>query len=407
MKNRLFILSASLLLFFACSKKQYVYKAPVVSRPVIDTNIVFSLPRDTISNVVPYAPHETYYFFVPPKMFYDDAFEELKSMLEGEQELSFKRAVFNVENAYLENLLDYDKFSNHFSYLAGIATEWSKLNRLKEYKYADSTNTLLNAAIFHTLTDTIYDKNNDILNVPYVYDFNDCFAKEEWTNMFVSKLLVTHKGNCHSLPFLYKLVAEELKLKVWLSFTPNHIYLRNWCKKTGWYNTEMTSAMFPNEAWIMTSGYVSVNSIVSGIYMDTLGLKQSVVVCLNDLAKGYLRKFKNPDLQFVLNCCDLGLKYFPNYAELLLLKAETHKKIYQGYLTKYGLNIQNPTHSQYEKVNYHSREMNKSYDLLAQYDYREIPEEMFLEWIKALENNREKYEDKRINNTFKTEKNEN
>ena len=262
----------------------------------------------------------------------------------------------------------------------------------------------LNGAIFKTLTDSIYDADSNLINTPYIYDFNDCFAKENWENMFVTKLLSTHKGNCHSLPFLYKLVAEELKVKAWLSFTPNHIYLRNWCKKTGWYNTEMTNAMFPTEAWVMTSGYVSVNSIVSGIYMDTLGLQQSIVVCLNDLAKGYLRKFKNPDLQFVLNCCDLGLKYFPNFAELLLLKAETHKKIYQNYITKYGLNVQNSTDPNSEKVNYHLSEMNKSYGLLAKYDYREIPEEMFLEWIKALENNKEKYQDKKVTETFKYQK---
>lgn len=242
------------------------------------------------------------------------------------------------------------------------------------------------------------------MNIPYRYDFDDCFAKEEWVNMFVTKLLATHKGNCHSLPFLYKLVAEELKVKAWLSFTPNHIYIRNYSKTIGWYNTEITNAMFPTEAWVMTSGYVSVNSIVSGIYMDTLSLKQSIVVCVNDLAKGYMRKFKNPDLQFVLNCCDFGLKYFPNFAELLLLKAETHKKIYQHYTLKYGLNVQNSTDPHSEKVKYHLLEMNKSYALLAKYDYREIPEEMFLEWIKSLENNKEKYQDKKISDTFKYEK---
>jgi hypothetical protein len=219
--------------------------------------------------------------------------------------------------------------------------------------------------------------------------------------MFVTKLLLTHKGNCHSLPFLYKIIAEDLDVNVWLSFTPNHIYLRNWCKKTGWYNTEMTNASFPNEGWLMASGYVSTASIVSGIYMDTLGLKQSIVVCLNDLAKGYLRKFDKPNLEFVLACCDLGLEYYPNYAELLLLKAETHLKLFKHYEKTYGLNVQNSSEPQSKTVAYHLKEMEKSYSLLAQYDYREIPEEMFVEWIQALENNSEKYQDKKINDTFK------
>lgn len=401
MKNKILLILFSIVLFSACSRKQYVSKIPERSHSN-DTTIVFTMPVDTIL----YKPKikTVYYYPISPEIFYNNAFDEFKKMLEGNQELSFKRAVFITENAYLENFLDYQKFCARIAELATIANNWSKLNKLKDYKYKDSTNTVLNAAIFNTLTDTVFDKNNNIINIPYVYDFNDCFANHNWENMFVTKLLLTHKGNCHSLPFLYKLVAEELKVKAWLSFTPNHIYIRNYSKKTSWYNTEMTNAMFPTEAWVMTSGYVSVNSIVSGIYMDTLGLKQSVVVCVNDLAKGYLRKFKNPDLQFVLNCCDLGLKYYPNYAELLLLKAETHKKMYQNYVAKYGMNVQNSTNPHSEKVKYHLSEMNKSYGLLAEYDYREIPEEMFLEWIKSLENNKEKYQDKKISDTFKYEK---
>jgi hypothetical protein len=204
------------------------------------------------------------------------------------------------------------------------------------------------------------------------------------------------------LPFLYKILAEELSAKAWLSFTPNHIYLRNWCKKTGWYNTELTSAQFPSEGWLMTSGYVSLKSIQNGLYMDTLSLKQSVVVCINDLAKGYQRKFKNPDLQFILNCCELGLKYYSNYGELLLLKAETLKKMYEAYIGRFGLNAQNNTQPYSEKISNTLSEMNTTYDLLAKLDYREIPEEMFLQWIKSLNNDPEKYENKKINDIFRT-----
>ena len=400
MKNKILLILFSVLLFSACSRKQYVSKVPERSH---SNDTIVKMPTDIIYKKEA-APSIKHTYEINPEVFYVNAFYELKSMLEEKEELSFKRAVFITENAYYEEQMKYDIFNNYILSLAKIAQQWNDNNKLLDYKYKDSTNMMLNGAIFRTLTDTVFDSQNRIVNIPYVYDFDDCFAKEEWVNMFVTKLLTTHKGNCHSLPFLYKLVAEELKVKAWLSFTPNHIYIRNYSKKSSWYNTEMTNAMFPTEAWVMTSGYVSVNSIVSGIYMDTLGLKQSVVVCVNDLAKGYLRKFKNPDLQFILNCCDLGLKYYPNYAELLLLKAETHKKMYQNYVAKYGLNVQNSTDPHSEKVNYHISEMNKSYGLLAAYDYREIPEEMFLEWIKSLENNKEKYQDKKISDTFKYEK---
>lgn len=400
MKNRYYILLFSLVLFFACNKKQYVSKTSNRSHSK-DTSIAFTLPIDTFYREQKHKPAPIPY--INPEIYYTDAFKALKGMLEDKQTISFKRAVFITENAYFENRFDYTKFCDYISGLDTIAKEWTKTNKLKDYNFADSINVLLNAAIFYTLTDTVFNTDKQIINYPYTYDFNDCFAKEEWANMFVIKLILTHKGNCHSLPFLYKIIAEELNAKVWLSYTPNHIYLRNRCKKTGWYSTELTSAIFPSEAWIMTSGYVSVNSIVSGIYMDTLGLKQSVAVCVNDLAKGYQRRFKKADLQFVLSCCDLGLKYYPNFAELLLLKAETLKKVYEYDIAQYGLNALN-SELYSKKIKYTLNEMEQSYALLAKLDYRELPEEMYLEWMKSLKDNRKKYENKEIINTFKTER---
>lgn len=398
MKNKIHILLLFILLFSACSKKQYVSKTSERSHSK-DTGIVFKMPNDTFYREPKTAPNLPQ---INPEIYYTDAFNELKLMLNDKQPLSFKRAVFIAENAYFEDGLDYTKFCDYISALSTIAKEWTKTNKLKDYNFSDSTNVSLNAAIFYTLTDTVFNINRSIINFPYTYDFNDCFAKEQWINMFVTKLILTHKGNCHSLPFLYKIIAEELNAKVWLSYTPNHIYLRNRCKKTGWYSTELTNAMFPTEAWIMTSGYVSVNSIVSGIYMDTLGIKESVAVCVNDLAKGYQRKFKNADLQFVLKCCELGLKYYPNFAELLLLKAETLKKVYENDIAKYGLNA--PQSALYsEKIKNTLNEMEQTYALLAKLEYRELPEQMYLEWMKSLKDNKEKYENTEIINTFKTE----
>lgn len=387
------------LFFCACSTKKHVHTVSEKEYKS-DTTFSYNSVNDTIRQIL-VSPNKTHFKYINPQTHYSKAFDELKAMLEDKQTASFKRAVFITENAYFENSLDYELFSDEITKLSTIAKKWTKVNSFKNYHFQDSNSVKLDASIFYTLTDTVFDLNRNIVNLPYLYDFNDCFARENWINQFVTKLLITHKGNCHSLPFLYKIVAEELGVDVWLSFTPNHIYLRNTCKKTGWYNTEMTNASFPNEGWLMASGYVSTASIVSGIYMDTLGLKQSIVVCMNDLAKGYLRKFDNANLEFVLACCDLGLEFYPNYAELLLLKAETHLKLFKHYEKTYGLNVQNLSEPQSKKVAYHLKEMEKSYSLLAQYDYREIPEEMFVEWMQALENNSEKYQDKKINDTFK------
>jgi len=129
--------------------------------------------------------------------------------------------------------------------------------------------------------------------------------------------------------------------------------------------------------------------------MDTLGEKQSVVVCLNDLAKGYLRKFQdNADLAFVIKCCDLGLNYFPNYAELLLLKAETLKKQYEVQFAKYGKNF---------KSDALYAEMETVYAILVKLHYKEIPLQMYDEWMASLERDKNIYNNKEINVIFNTQ----
>lgn len=395
---------AFLLLFslFLCACSTQKHTVVVDENKVVSSNTIVSqkITIDTTHSTY-LTPNTLRFEPLSPQTHYSNTLNELKAMLEGEQEANFKRAVFITENTFFENTLDYEIFSNEITNLALIAKKWSVANQLIDYRFADSNSLKLNAGIFYTLTDTVFNLDKKIVNVPYIYDFNDCFGRENWTNQFVTKLIITHKGNCHSLPFLYKIIAEELKVNAWLSFTPNHIYLRNWCKKTGWYNTELTNASLPNEGWIMASGFVSTASIVSGIYMDTLGLKQSIAVCVNDLAKGYARKMEKPDLNFILQCCDLGLKHYPNYAELLMLKAETHLKLFKHYEQTYGLNVQNESHPKSQEVRYHIREMEKTYRLLLEYDYREIPEEMFVEWISSLEDNKENYQNKEISNTFK------
>ena len=83
---------------------------------------------------------------------------------------------------------------------------------------------------------------------PYSYDFTDFDGKEDWRQMFVIKLLQTHSGNCHSLPFLYKILIEENGEKANLALATNHIYIKHQIKKSGWYNTELTSGIFPIDA---------------------------------------------------------------------------------------------------------------------------------------------------------------
>jgi hypothetical protein len=324
---------------------------------------------------------------------YLKVYQELDNMLSGKQVLSFKRAVFITENAYMDNILDYSKFDEHISKLVLLSKLWMKFNHLREYHFSDSMDVLKNYSLFKLLKDTVnlsISADGEFMHIPYSYDFNDFFGEVDWKNMFITKLLVTHKGNCHSLPYLYKILADELGATCWLSLAPNHIYLKNRCEKIGWYNTELTSGEFPIDAWITTSGYIPIKAIQSGIYMDTLNNQQAISLCVLDLAKGYEHQTKNYYDNFILNCCDLVLKYHPANVQAILLKAETLKRIFE----KESQENNGDSTSTYLK-------MEQLYSTLFDLGYREMPEKMYMQWLKSVTSEKRKYENKRLKEVIK------
>ena len=323
------------------------------------------------------------------KQIYYDAFIELDSMLNEQKELDFKRAVYITENAFFESQLSYEKFCNEIDRLVVICNARTDQDSLK-YSREDYNIVAKSAAIFLLMTDTTFFVTNDlILNYPYTYDFDDYNGEEDWTKMFVTKLLVEHKGNCHSLPFLYKILAEEIGAQAYLSFAPNHIYIKNKSKR-GMYNTELTNAMMPIDAWIMASGFITVEAIKSGIYMKTLSLEESIAVCLLDLAKGYERKFEINNDEFSLKCINLALEYYPNFVNAMLAKTEILKQQYAEISKEENVN-KNEIENIYT-------ELEQLYVHILDLGYREMPKKMYEEWLYSLKENASKYHNNLIIN---------
>lgn len=321
---------------------------------------------------------------------YNQAFEQIKTLLEKEESLSFKKAVFITENAYFNNELNETAFNQAIQKKIGISQLWLKNNHLTNYTLKDSAEFAKNGAIFKLMMDTIFLFKEAPISLPYQYDFDDFFGEKDWSKMFVSKLLMTGKGNCHSMPMLYKILADEIGTNAYFSFAPNHLYIKQKSEKHGWYNTELTSSAFPIDAWIMASGYISRETIISGIYMDKLTKKQSISLCLVDLAHGFQRKSSIHNLDFIIKCCDLALKYYPNYINALLLKSETLKAKFDQE--------KNPQIKQELFI-----QMENTYSTILQLGYREIPKSVYFEWLSELANNKEKYQNKKLIGTFNNE----
>ena len=311
---------------------------------------------------------------------YEKAYQELAKMLDGRYPLSFKRAVFLSENAYFDNRLSYEEFNGRIMELSRICQRSKTINDDRFlYTGPDRDQVARNAAIFRLIKDSTYLRPGVTL-APYRYDFEDFNGDADWRKMFVTKLLVTHRGNCHSLPFLYKIIADETGTPTWLALAPNHIYLKQHNKKDGWYNTELTSRTFPNDAWLTASGYISKETIVSGIYMDTLSAKQNVVLCLVDLAKGYERRLGPTQAEaFTLKCTELALQHFPHYINAQLLRA--------GALRHQFERQQTTADSQRAYA-----AMEAAYTRIFETGYREMPAQMYADWLRAVVKEKAKYQ---------------
>jgi hypothetical protein len=329
---------------------------------------------------------------------YEQAFRNINCMLNKTCSASFIDAVFTVENAYYSNQLDRNQFDKQISFLAELSRQFIASQDLL-YDYPDRNEVVKYAALFNVITDTIQIQvdSTRILEIqPYTYDFNDIWGNDDWSSMFVSKLLDTKKGNCHSLPYLYKILADKINAKAHIAVAPNHFYIKHQNKANGWYNTELTSGIFPIDAWLMASGYIHLGAIVNKLYMEALNDEQMVALCMIDLAKGYVRNLGVlAQNDFILKCCDSALKVYPHYVNALLLKAETKKKMFDALMTKY--NVQYPADilniPESQKL---FTEMTNLYAQIHEMGYRKMPEEMYLEWLVSLKDERIKYENKEI-----------
>lgn len=383
----------SLLLISGCGIKKN--DSPNHHKDAINGISVHPITPDTSKNIVVNDSEVQGNDLIPVKTTFDsynEAYRELEGMLRGYNNSSFKRAVFLVENTYLNQQLKYKEFKEYIDEYVNICVLWMSSNKLTNYHESDSLNVKKNLAVYTLLKDTTKLAEGIMLTLPMQYNFNDFFGQKDWTNQFVTKLMVTNQGNCHSLPYLYKILVEELGATAWLSIAPNHIYLKNRCKKTGWYNTELTSGEFPTDAWIKASGYVSIESIRNGIYMDTLGQKESIALCVYDLAKGYLTQTGNFSDGFILKCCDLSLKYYPNNINAIILKAETLRKCYDMEVNK----------EESELTQMYLNQMKNLYVQGLNLGYREMPPAMYMAWLSSISQQDGKFVNSEIYRNFQT-----
>ena len=231
----------------------------------------------------------------------------------------------------------------------------------------------------------------------YKYDFEDYMGQKDHSKMFVSKLLKTGSGQCHSMPLLYLMLAEEMNTEASLAYAPNHTYIKFLDEEGEWQNAELTNGIFTANSLILESGYIKSEALQNDIYMKSLSKKELLAQFYADLANGYAHKYGMDE--FVGKTLDKALEYSPNniYANQL-------KSMYQQARLTYVANqlgikdLENPEELQnirfYPKALALLQETKAQFNNIDNLGFVMMPEGAYEQWLGNMkgEANRQKSE---------------
>ncbi len=328
-------------------------------------------------------------------IYYQKAFDKLQSM--DISSYSLKEAVFAVENAFYEEQQNYEEFEKVITQTGDFLRE-----KIIEFGYNPNSNVAKNLILFQFFSDTLKIKNKKIEHLPLKYDFDDYMGKKDWSKMFVHKLLETGSGQCHSLPLLYLILAEEIGAIAHLATAPNHTYIKfPDDQNRNWYNVELTSNILTTNAHILQSGYIKVEAIQNGLYMRPLDKQQLFAQMLVDLSMGYERKYGNDE--FTKRVTQEALKLHSANIVAHLNKANYYNEIVfqvleQLGITKETINVELP---KYPKALELIKTMIKSYKAIEALGYKNMPDEEYQKWLENMKKEKDKQEQKRIQQQLK------
>ena len=322
-------------------------------------------------------------FEVRNKRQYEAGYQALAEMLDGRRPTSLPLAVFIVENSYLAGELSFATFKADLDNLVKMGQSLAGASGNLAARFM---------ALQQLMTDTVrvsYAGKVVSNHLPYRYDFNDFWGKQDYSKMFVTKLLRTNSGQCHSLPLLYKMLADQLGVQARISMAPNHSYIQVVGPDGDLYSYETTNGHFTTDAFYMTSGYVKTPALKARAYLDTLTLHQTIAYQVTDLALGYAHYYG--DDEFTEKCADLAMKHYPQSIQARMIRhnsalarfARAYKAA--GSPTKEQAMQLSALKSLWAEVVRWTRE-------LAAVGFEEIPPEQYARWLKSAQDEQHRQE---------------
>ena len=180
---------------------------------------------------------------------------------------------FSITKAVYLSEAPFYNYPPSFEVFQGAIKQKAKLARqiLQKEGLSEKNNSAINYAIqkLFSQNNIYYDTKTkkEFVAKKIAYDFDDFDGEKDWTKMFVTKLLQTNSGQCHSLPLLYLCIAEQLHAKAYLSLAPNHSFIQYFDSKGERKNFETTNGNLVNIIWLMQSNAISSIALKNKTYL--------------------------------------------------------------------------------------------------------------------------------------------
>src|SRR5690606_29564361 len=336
------------------------------------------------------------YSSLPATDYYYKAFEKL--IQTDTSNYSISNTNFLIENAYYENTIDKENFDKIIKNSRDFI-----LAKMEELNYNPNSNLAKNYMLFQFFSEHLKLKAEGTEHLPFKYDFEDYTGINDHSKMFVTKLLQTGTGQCHSMPLLYLILAEAINAEAYLALSPNHSYIRFPADNGKWYNIELTNGMFSTDSYILQSGYIKSEALQNNIYMQNLNNKELLGQQLTDLAQGYIHKFGYDE--FVGKTIDKALELYPNSITANMIKASLDRVRFEYVAQQIGINPYDK--EQLQQIRYFPEVVellntaNAQFAKVGNLGYEPMPDDAYQKWLQAMNTEKEKQENETVKKQFK------
>lgn len=298
---------------------------------------------------------------------------------------SITKAVYLSEAVYYDYPFSYADFLQAIQQRAGFVKQI-----LKQEGMSQKNSFAVHYAIQKLFSQNyvLHEANNKQTIIKKIeYDFDDFFGDNDYSKMFVTKLLQTNSGQCRSMPLLYLCIAEQMKTKAWLSLAPQHSFIKFYDAKNNLSNFEATNGHIVSTTWLLQSNAISSIALKNKTYLDTLSSRKLFAQCLADLQMVYLVKNGYNDFTDKINQQILAID--SNNMNAIMYNNNVATYNFKQLQKQYN----NPTQQQIESNRTLAKALNnmqQAQQKLNNTGYQDMPKEQYTQWLQSIEIEKEK-----------------